>query len=343
MKRVVVTTSYPRGPDDPSGCFVRAEALEAHRRGEEVVVLAPGPALPEEGPRVRAVGGADAFGWPGVWARVRARPWRIGGWGAFVAGARRALEEEAPDRVECHWLLPCLWPVATTGPTSFDGPVEAVAHGADVRLLSRLPLPLREALVARWLDRPVALRFVATAILEDAAGHLSPPLAARLRQVASVRPAALGDLGPRAEAHAVRTRWSLDPTQPWLVVVSRLLAGKRVEGAIEVARRLDLPLVVVGDGPEEARLRARAEGAPVRFAGRLGRAATLDAIAAADILLHPSSVDAAPTVVREARALGTVVVSHGAGDVARWAREDPGIVVAEDLSEAVAARLRPLL
>ncbi len=53
------------------------------------------------------------------------------------------------------------------------------------------------------------------------------------------------------------------------IVVARLSAEKGVDVAIDACRRAGVPLVVAGDGPERARLQARAAGADVRFEGRV--------------------------------------------------------------------------
>jgi glycosyltransferase involved in cell wall biosynthesis len=97
--------------------------------------------------------------------------------------------------------------------------------------------------------------------------------------------------------------------------------------------------VVIGDGPERAALEKRAAplGARVRFTGALPRREALAWVAAADALLHPSGVEAAPTVVREARALGTRVVACDAGDVRAWSHDDAGIQMVEPTSSAIAA------
>ena len=96
------------------------------------------------------------------------------------------------------------------------------------------------------------------------------------------------------------------------VSVGRLVASKRVDRAIEhVARTRGVDaLVVVGDGPERARLErlARARGVDARFVGAVGRTAALAWIGAASVLLHASTAEGLSTVVREAEALGTRVV-----------------------------------
>ncbi len=87
----------------------------------------------------------------------------------------------------------------------------------------------------------------------------------------------------------------------------------------------ELSVIVVGDGPELAELSARFPN--VRFIGRVPRSEALCFIAAADVLVSASAAEGAPTVVREARTLGVPVVAVAAGDLALWARSDPGIVV----------------
>ncbi len=97
------------------------------------------------------------------------------------------------------------------------------------------------------------------------------------------------------------------------MVAARLVPSKRIDVAIEhVGRRTQGGrLIVIGDGPERARLEglARARGIDVSFMGRLGRRDTLAWIAAADAVLHASRAEGLSTVVREAEALG-VRVEH---------------------------------
>jgi glycosyltransferase involved in cell wall biosynthesis len=86
-----------------------------------------------------------------------------------------------------------------------------------------------------------------------------------------------------------------------------------------------LSTFVLGDGPELERLMARFPAA--RFIGHVERAQALAYISAADVLVSASLREGAPSVVREARALGTPVVCLEAGDVKKWAETDPGLSV----------------
>jgi glycosyltransferase involved in cell wall biosynthesis len=64
-----------------------------------------------------------------------------------------------------------------------------------------------------------------------------------------------------------------------------------------------------------------------RFVGQVARPVALAYLAAADVLVSASQQEGAPTTVREARALGTEVVSVAAGDLELWARGDTGLHV----------------
>ncbi len=98
-------------------------------------------------------------------------------------------------------------------------------------------------------------------------------------------------------------------------------------------------LAVIGDGPARPALERLAASSAVELLGALPRREALAWIAAADVLIHPSATEAAPTVIREARALRIPVIACDAGDVAAWAEDDPGIRISEPRVEALAEAL----
>jgi glycosyltransferase involved in cell wall biosynthesis len=107
------------------------------------------------------------------------------------------------------------------------------------------------------------------------------------------------------------------------------VGSKRVDRAIVEAARRNVELTVIGDGPLRAELEALASSFEprARFVGHVPREHALSLIASAHKLLHLSDREGAPTVVREARALGVPVLATPVGDVARWALDDPGIEI----------------
>jgi glycosyltransferase involved in cell wall biosynthesis len=348
---LVLTTSYPANEHDPSGHFVRAGARALARAGNEVHVIAPGGSLGDPPRRdasptagelwVHAGGGGALFGWPGAAARAREQPLRLLAALSFAAGvhARRSSIEPV-DRAVAHWIVPNGFPLLD----AVRAPLEVVGHGADVRLLLALPAGVRERVVRRLLDRDARFTFAARASLDALGSALPAPLASRLAAASIVEPPPI-ELPPVAEsARSLRGSLDLRPGERLAVVVGRLVAGKRVELAIEAAATAGMPIVIVGGGPERARLEAlaRSLGARARFLGVVPRDEALAWIACADVLVHASSAEAAPTAVREARALGVPVLACPAGDVVAWAARDGGITLVRPSAEALSAALRRL-
>jgi glycosyltransferase involved in cell wall biosynthesis len=287
----VVSTSYPRDEDDPSGHFVRASVRELERQGHRVLVMAP-----------RAGG---AFGWPGAAARLRQRPLRALEAAAWIARTRRSLSRMKVDRVVAHWALPCGWPVGVAA----RGELEVVSHGGDVRLLASMPRGARGAVVEAIASRASAWRFVSSALLQALLERIDRSARTRVERIARVEASPL-DLPDVSGAIALRRR-ELGARRV-AVSVGRLVPGKSVERAIEYVRsRSDLDvLYVVGDGPERGRLEdlALRRRVDVRFVGAVGRRDALTWIGAADVLVHASRAEGLSTVVREAEAVGTPVV-----------------------------------
>jgi len=312
MRVAVVTTSYPSSPGDPSGHFVATEARRL-AEGAGVTVITAGPTGSPRAPSTEAGGvavwrldGGGAFGWPGVAARVGERPWRLVAASRWARDARGLLRWLPPfDRIIAHWALPSAFPIAR----SLGVPLEVVSHGGDVRALLRLPSPARRAVVGRLLDDVDRWRFVSRSLHESLARALDPGQRERLHAVAHIAPAAI-DL-PDTSARASELRRAID-AERLVVCVGRLVASKRFDRALDHVARggaAGTRVVVVGDGPERARLEghARALGVDTRFVGRTSREDALAWIGAADGLLHASEAEGLSTVVREAEALGVPV------------------------------------
>lgn len=326
MARVaVVTTSYPQCPGDAAGHFVEAHVSELSRSAD-VHVIAAGEGGLSPHATVHWCGGAELFRWPGVAARCREQPLRGRHVPRVLWRMRQTLDRLAPDRVTCHWLVPCAWPLLVGSTHDF----ECHLHGGDVRLLLAMPRPLRTRIVD-WTQQRAPMTFASHAIRNALCGALDPAAADRVRYGSEVTLPRM-DLPhiSAIERHEQRRRLGLQDREPVAVFAGRLVASKRPGLALEAAHARGMTLVVIGDGPLEGPLRDRAARLAIRvvFTGQLARRATLATIAAADLVLHPSGVDSAPSVVREARALGVAVLAADAGDVARWAQHDPGIQLA---------------
>ena len=98
---------------------------------------------------------------------------------------------------------------------------------------------------------------------------------------------------------------------PEFLVVSALVPYKRLDIAIDAANRVSAPLTIVGSGPDETRLRARA-GTTVKFIGTLEGPALRDQYRRARAVLLPGEEDFGIVPV-EAMACGRPVVALGTG------------------------------
>ena len=115
----------------------------------------------------------------------------------------------------------------------------------------------------------------------------------------------------------------------YFLVVSALVPYKRIDIAIDAAGRLAAPLVIVGSGPDEARLRARA-GSTVRFAGALEGDALREHYRQAIALVLPGEEDFGIAPV-EAMACGRPVVALGRGGATETVRHGVTGTLVDDL------------
>ncbi len=101
------------------------------------------------------------------------------------------------------------------------------------------------------------------------------------------------------------------PREDYYLVVSALVPYKRIDLAIEACNQLQRPLVVLGTGPEEGRLKALA-GPTVHFRGWQPDAVVRDQMRRCRALLFPGEEDFGLVPV-EAMACGTPVLALGRG------------------------------
>ena len=122
------------------------------------------------------------------------------------------------------------------------------------------------------------------------------------------------------------------------LVVSRLLNYKRIDLAVEACNRLNVPLRVVGDGPDLAALR-RAAGPTIQFLGRLSDKEVVRELSLCRALIFPGEEDFGITPV-ECMASGRPVVAYGAGGALETVVEgETGRFFAEQTAESLAAVL----
>jgi len=154
----------------------------------------------------------------------------------------------------------------------------------------------------------------------------------------------------RRGAPEVRAQLGIAPDAVVVAMVSVLRAGKGHEvaaGALArlAARHPSAVLLLVGDGPSRADVEALAAPLGDRAVLAGHRDDVPDLLAAADVLIHPTRMDAFPTVLLEAAAAGLPVVATRVGGVPEIVDDGvTGTLVAPPPdAEAFAVALEPFL
>jgi glycosyltransferase involved in cell wall biosynthesis len=110
------------------------------------------------------------------------------------------------------------------------------------------------------------------------------------------------------------SRFTFDATnqaENYFLIVSRFMPYKHIDLAIEACNRLQLPLVIIGSGRDENRLKSIA-GPTIRFMGRLSDEAVLHYYAHCRAFILPGEEDFGITPL-EAQASGRPVIAYAAG------------------------------
>src|SRR5438477_4121052 len=126
--------------------------------------------------------------------------------------------------------------------------------------------------------------------------------------------------------------------EQYALIVSALVPYKRIDVAIDACRLARVPLKIVGDGPERARLARTATAAQhhVEFLGRVSNEQVRDYYRRAAVVLLPGEEDFGIVPV-EAQACGRPVVALGRGGAAETVvANETGLLVDEPTSGAFA-------
>lgn len=107
--------------------------------------------------------------------------------------------------------------------------------------------------------------------------------------------------------------------KPYFLVVSRLVGYKRIDLAILAANKLNVPLVIVGQGRKKSALEKIA-GPTVTFEGHITDEKLVKRYSEAKALLFPGNEDLGLTMI-EAQACGTPVISYRKGGATELIKE----------------------
>jgi glycosyltransferase involved in cell wall biosynthesis len=305
VRVVFLTHSYPRWPGDFSGAAIGSLARALLRRGVAVRVVAPSDdsggqaeldgvpvhrvrfAGPSPGTMSEHDGFAGGLRSPAGWSAML-RLWR-----ALRAAARREMSAGV-DVVHAHrWV-----PAGLATPARV--PLVLTIDGVDASLL-------RRSRIARSLARRVFRRAAVVTAVSREVGEWVQNFSGRFVAASHIHPLPVDTRG-----------------HPWTrggagaVVLAPLVGSARVELAIETVAVLascghNLPLTIVGDGPDRSALEQRAErlgvSALVRFVGGLPLDQARAHLGRADVLLYTARGDGAALAALEALMAGVPVVA----------------------------------
>lgn len=246
---------------------------------------------------------------------------------------RRIVRDERPDVIEVGspFLVPWLTRHAARTP---DVPLVHFFHSDFPRLIgggAGASSPVRGALAsgAWWYLRRLDSMFRVTIVASDfAARELGRAGIERTTRVPLG--VDLDNFNPRRRAHGREVRAMLGVGDaPMVLFAGRLAAEKSLDILLTawpaVAARTGAILIVAGDGPERAALRALAPAGSVRFIPFIrDRVLLADVYAAADLYVSPGSLETFGLAALEALASGTPVLTADEGGVAELVARSGG-------------------
>ncbi|HEY4102731.1 MAG TPA: glycosyltransferase [Polyangiaceae bacterium] len=259
--------------------------------------------------------------------------------------SRPFLSGPAYDIVHCHF-----GPIGTVGAElralgAFKAPLLTQFHGFDASSYLRV----RGEDIYRELFREADVLLCVSERIEK-----------RLRDMGcEARKTRVHHTGVKVAATPFSTRTPASTRPIEVLTVGRLVEKKGIEFGLRAIARLaadcpQLRYTIVGDGPEEARLRALSRelglGERVTFAGALPRDQVSQLMQRAQVLLAPSVVaqngdeEGIPVVLMEAMACGLPVVSSEHAGIPELIKDSiSGLLAPERDVEALVAQLKLLL
>jgi teichuronic acid biosynthesis glycosyltransferase TuaC len=320
MKILTYTSLYPDSTRPAHGIFVETRLRHLLALGGiEARVVAPVPWFPSDHPRFGTYARYAAVPrremWHGIDVTHPRYPLlpKIGmstapfSMAAFTCPVLRRLIREGYDFdvIDAHYFYPDGVAAMLLG-KALGKPVVITARGTDLNLIPGYRIPRR---LIRWAARDAAGLVTVCRALKEVLVQLGIPE----ERVIVVRNGVDLDLfKPPAKRDELREKLGI--RQPTLLSVGHLVVRKGHDLVIQAL--CDLPgvqLLVIGNGPERARLVKLAEdlglSARVRFLGAMDQSRLVQYYQAADALVLASSREGWANVLLESLACGTPVVA----------------------------------
>jgi glycosyltransferase involved in cell wall biosynthesis len=299
------------------------------KRGHEVVIVAPKHPKAKDDPEwvVRVPSLPNPF-YPDYPAAI---PW--------ARQLRQVIDTFKPDIVHTHSFM-WLSRFALRHAQKRSIPVVTTFHTLVTEYLHYAPVP-------RWISLPFIARWVESFCNKCQVVIIVSPIAEPLLRSFGVRtPIEFIPTGIDAEQFGkgngfrVRKELGIPATASVLLYVGRIAKEKNIAFLLEalspvLAERLRTYLVLVGDGPEMAAMKAKAKSLPggerIIFVGSRPRSEIPDFHAAADIFVFASVTEMQGLALTEAMMSGLPVVVVGEGGIRYFVKDgEVGFVVPHD-------------
>ncbi len=317
MRLVVVAHSYPRWNGDVAGAFVERLCVALLARSFTPVVVVPadegsGGSIVLNGIPIRRVryslANLETLAYRGQMAESVRSVAGLFSFASLVTCQAAAVFEELRSTdaplVHAHWWVPggvSAWLASILSHRRFV----VTLHGTDIALL----------------ERSKGARRIARLVLRRASGvtAVSTHLAEKVAAVTGLDPEQIvvQPMPLDVDRYARRSRGG-----GGVVTVGRLVKQKNIAVLLEAmallkARRSELQLKIVGDGPERRSLQYKAEqlgiAAQTRFEGSVSPEIVPDVIGDADVFVFPAIKEGLGLAAAEALMLGVPVVASVQG------------------------------
>lgn len=367
MKICLLTSTYPRFPDDGAGRFIHSIAAALVRLGHEVHVIAPyHPAAISRLESVRVH----------YFRYIVYDRWAIMGYGQamyndqvlyktayllaplfFLSAFRKLVMLHIRykfDILHAHWVIPNA-PMAALLSYVSKIPLIITLHGSDIFLARKHAIL---GAIARICFRQAsAITACSPQLYEGALALGANP--ERVHLVLWGADPQFFDPQAFSSRAELRAQLGLPSNVPILLTLGRLVKKKGIEYLVQALQLLrkhvpDVMVLVGGDGPERPRLEQLAIRLGVRESLRfLGTVSWRDVpryLHASDVFVVPSvedesgNLDGLPTTILEAMAAAKPVVASAVGGIPLVIENDrTGVLVPQRDPQALADALRKLL
>jgi glycosyltransferase involved in cell wall biosynthesis len=354
LRILTVTTLFPNAVLPAHGIFVENRLRRVAESGQAALrVIAPVPWFPFK---------AKVFGDYSAWARVPRFERRHGLtvthprylvlpklgmllqpfflYRALLSETRRLKKEGLEfDLIDAHYYYPDGVAAALLA-RRLGKPFTVTARGTDLNLVPRFSWP--RAMI-RWAAGSAAASIAVCQALKEVLVELGVPAS----QVHVLRNGV--DLGLFRPLDRTELRSRMGLQGPVLLSVGHLVERKGHHLVLEALSRLpEGTLLIVGDGPERARLVALAKKLQiedrVRFLGAVPHERLPELYNVGDLLVLASSREGWANVLLEAMACGTPVVATRIWGTPEVVTEDAaGLLVEERSAPAIAESIRTIL